>query len=289
MRFNHLRVMHYSKCRTKWYTYQYGTDCSLKGMMLRSMIRFENAIFQCRLHLGMKKLSSPILFLILAITSAFAHVNDPDYKSQDVSETDGVPILIKHLPDWENVRSQTKLTNSIAEVRKEFGESPILSEIDLAGGAEAAIASYGEGKLLLIEYPTPQGSIAADASIQSKLNETPNAVYRRIGNYNAIVFNVSDPAAANALLDDIRYGKVVQWLGEDPYLLQKFERYVASTGRDVAISTVFFILGIFATAILLGVGTGYAYFRFREQQKAQRTAFSDAGGLTRLNLDELSD
>jgi hypothetical protein len=237
----------------------------------------------------MKKLSSLILFLLLAIASAFAQVNDPVYKSQDVSETDGVPILIKHLPDWENVRSQTKLTNSIAEVRKEFGEPTILSEIDLVGGAEAAIASYGEGKLLLIEYPSPQASISADDSIQSKLNETPNAVYRRIGNYNAIVFNVSDPAAANALLDNIRYGKIVQWLGEDPYLLQKFERYVASTGRDVAISTVFFILGIFATAILLGIGTGYAYFRFREQEKAHRTAFSDAGGLTRLNLDELSD
>jgi hypothetical protein len=257
--------------------------------MLRSTVRFENAICRCHLHPGMKTLSSLILFLLLAIASASAQDNGPDYKSQDVSETDGVPILIKHLPDWENVRSQTKLTNSIADVRKEFGDPPILSEIDLVGGAEAAIAIYGEGKLLLMEYPTPQGSIAADAAIQSKLEETPNAVYRRIGNYNAIVFDAADPNAANALLDNIRYGKTVQWLGEDPYLLQKFERYVANTGRDVAISTVFFILGIFATAILIGIGTGYAYFRFREQERAHRTAFSDAGGLTRLNLDELSN
>ena len=236
----------------------------------------------------MNTLSSFFLLLLIA-SFASAQGSNPGYKSQEVSETDGVPILIKHLPDWEKVRNQTLLTGSMVDVRKELGDIPVIRGVELGGGAEAAIAPYGEGRLLLIEYPTPQGSIAADAAIQAGLGETPNAVYRRIGNYNAIVLESSDPDAANALLDKISYGKTVQWLGEDPYFLQKFERYVANTGRDVAISTVFFILGIFATAILIGVGTGYAYFRFREQERGQRTAFSDAGGLTRLNLDELSD
>ena len=236
----------------------------------------------------MKKFSSFFLFLLLS-AAAFAQGNNPGYKSQDISETDGVPVLIKHLPDWENVRNQTVLTDSMVDVRKELGDIPILQSVELDGGSEVVIAPYREGRLLLIEYPTPQGSVAADAAIQSRLAETPNAVYRRIGNYNAIVFDSPDADAANALLDKISYGKSVQWLGEDPYLLQKFERYVAQTGSDVAISTVIFILAIFATAILIGVGTGYAYFRFREQERLHRTAYSDAGGLTRLNLDELSD
>ena len=234
-------------------------------------------------------LFSLIFALISGFSSVLSQTKSVEYQSQEVSETDGVPVLIKHLPDWESVRGQAKITNRADVIRQEFGDPAVLSEIDLSGGAEAAYASYGEGKLLLIEYPTPQASAAADTAIQSRLAGSPNTVYKRIGNYNALIFDVPDAAAANALLDKIEYGKTVQWLGEDPFLLQKFERYIALTGRDVAVSTVFFILGIFATAILIGIGTGYAYFRFREQERAHRTAFSDAGGLTRLNLDELSE
>lgn len=239
----------------------------------------------------MKRLSSYLFFLLItiAVGQGAAFGQQGGYKSQEIAESDGIPVLIKHLPDWEAVRGRASLTNSIEEIRKEFGSPEVLNGFDLSGGAEAAFASYPEGKLLLIEFPTPQGSSAADAAIQARIGATPNVVYRRIGNYNALVFDVSDPVTANLLLDKISYGKTVQWLGEDPFLLQKFERYIANTGRDVAISTVLFILGIFATAICLGVGSGYAYFRFREQQRSHRTAFSDAGGLTRLNLDDLSD
>lgn len=234
----------------------------------------------------MKKLSLQILLLFAVTLSVFGQ--SADYKSQEVSDSDGVPVLLKHLPDWETVKGQAKITNSIDEVRAEFGNAAVLSGIDLNGGAEAAYASYGDSRLLLIEYPTPQGSVAADAAIQSKLPETPGAAYKRIGNYNALVFG-SDSAAAEALLGKIEYGKSVQWLGEDPFYLDRFGRYVALTGRDVAISTILFILGIFATAIMIGVGVGYAFFRVRENERAHRTAFSDAGGLTRLNLDELSE
>jgi hypothetical protein len=235
----------------------------------------------------MKKFPLQILLLLVVSISTFAQ--SADYKSQEVSDVDGVPVLIKHLPDWESVKGQAKITNNIDEVRTEFGNPAVLSAIDLNGGAEAAYASYGDSRLLLIEYPTPQGSSSADAAIQSAIGGSAGVVYKRIGNYNAFVFGAADPVAAEALLGKIEYGKSVQWLGDDPFYLQKFERYVANTGRDVAISTVFFILGIFLTAILIGVGTGYVYFRFRENERAHRTAYSDAGGLTRLNLDELSD
>ncbi len=232
----------------------------------------------------MKKLPLQILLLFVVVFPAFGQ-----YQSQEVSDVDGVPVLLKHLPDWESVKGQAKITNSIEEVRSEFGNPAVLSEIDLDGGAEAAYASYGDSRLLLIEYPTPQGSSSADAAIQSAMGGSAGVVYKRIGNYNAFVFGMADPVAADALLGKIEYGKSVQWLGDDPFYLEKFERYIALTGRDVAFSTIFFILGIFGTAILIGVGVGYVYFRFRENERAHRTAFSDAGGLTRLNLDELSE
>jgi len=34
---------------------------------------------------------------------------------------------------------------------------------------------------------------------------------------------------------------------------------------------------------------GIWYFRYREKKRAGMTAFSDAGGLIRLNLDDLSE
>lgn len=233
-------------------------------------------------------LISTILSLIFLVGSSAAQTDSQPFKSQETSEIDGLPVIVKHLPNWESVRSTAKVTDKIADVKKEVSH-PVVDSIELVGGAEAAIAVYPEGKLLLVEFPTPQGSSAADAAITEKLAGSGDVVYRRIGNYNALFFPTGDAAAANALLEQIKYEKSVQWLGEDPFLLQKFERYIANTGKDVAISTILFILGIFATAILIGVGVGYMYFRFREQQRAALRNFSDAGGLTRLNLDELSD
>ena len=86
-------------------------------------------------------ISTLLAFLVFAV-AAFAQGNASDYESQEVSDTDGVPVLVKHLPDWETVRGQTKLTATIEEVRNEFGHPAVLSGIDLNGGAEAAKRSF---------------------------------------------------------------------------------------------------------------------------------------------------
>jgi hypothetical protein len=230
-----------------------------------------------------------VLFILVGFSlfgiSSSAH---PGYSSQEVSDGDGVPVLIKHLPEWESVRSTATITNSVAELRRVLGERAVFEGLVFAPGTEAAAAQYSSGKLLLIEYTTPQAATEADARFQQIAQSQP-FVYRRIGNYSAFVFDATDSVAANALLDQIRYEKTVQWLGEDPFLIKKFERYIATTGRDVALSTVVFIVFVFLTAILLGIVVGFLYFRFRENQRASMAAFSDAGGLTRLNLDELSE
>jgi hypothetical protein len=78
-------------------------------------------------------------------------------------------------------------------------------------------------------------------------------------------------------------------LGEDPFLLQKLERYMVTTSRDIMISTVLWILVVLGSALLTGVTAGFIFFYVRDHKRATRTAFSDAGGLTRLNLDGLSE
>lgn len=212
-------------------------------------------------------------------------------KSQEVSESDGVPVLIKHLPDWENTRNRATFTNNVGDLRSALGERPIFDLIDFAGGTEAVTAPYPAGKILIIEYATPQASIEADNQFKQRLatlSTNPPIFYRRIGNYNAFVFDAKDEMAANALLDQIKYEKTVQWLAEDPYYQQKLERYFAITTADIFLSTVVAIVTGLAVAVLTGIVVGLVFYRLREQKRSSMAAFSDAGGMIRLNLDELT-
>lgn len=233
------------------------------------------------------KFLSAACLLLLAVGGVCAQ-----FKSQEVSEEDGVPVLIKHLPDWESARNRATLTNNVSDLRAALGERAVFDLIDFRGGTEAVTAPYDAGRLLIIEYSTPQASIEADNLFKQRLAERPTetlTVYRRIGNYNAFVFDARDEALANALLDQIKYEKVVQWLGKDPNAQQKFERFTAMRAADIFFSTTLWIVGGLGIALLTGIGVGLIFFRLREKQRATTSAYSDAGGMTRLNLDGLSD
>jgi hypothetical protein len=210
-------------------------------------------------------------------------------QSQEISETDGQPVLLKHLPDYESVRASAEFTTEKNRLKAAIGD-PILDQIDFSPGTEAVTAVYPEGRLVIVEYTNPQSSVEVDSRVQLHLATTQSPIiYRRIGNYNAFVFGAVNPDEANALLDKVKYQKTVQWLGEDPYILKKLERYMVSTSRDIMISTVVVILLGLGVSLLTGIAVGFIFFRVRDQKRAQRAAFSDAGGLTRLNLDGLSE
>ncbi|MBS1797980.1 MAG: hypothetical protein JSS81_29440 [Acidobacteria bacterium] len=214
------------------------------------------------------------------------------FKSQEISEEDGVPVLIKHLPDYENARNRATHTNNVDDLRKALGDRPVFEDLDFKAGTEAVAAPYDGGKLLIVEFMNPQMSIDADTRINARLAQVspgaPPVYYRRIGNYNAFVFDAKDEAAAAALLDQVKYEKTVQWLGEDPYYQKKAEHFFAIRTADIFLSTVLVIVGGIVLAVLTGLAVGLFYFRLREQKRAAMTAFSDAGGMVRLNLDELT-
>lgn len=215
----------------------------------------------------------------------------PTVKSQEVSDADGIPVLIKHLPDWENVRNRAVFTHNVEELRTALGERPVFDLINFAGGTEAVTANYPQGKLLILEYSTPQFSVDMDAKVNQRLAElgqTQNILYRRIGNYNVFVFDAPDESSANSLFEQIKYEKTVQWLSEDPHLLHKAERAFVRTTSDIFLSTLFAILIGLGLAIVSGIIAGFVFFYMREQQRGTMQAFSDAGGMIRLNLDELS-
>jgi len=229
------------------------------------------------------KLLKALIVLSVLIT---AHPAGAQAVSLEVSDIDGIPVLVKHLPDWESKRGETVFARDPAALSAAVGARPVIGLIDFRTGTEAVSAPYEAGRLLILEYTNPQSSLEDDAKFVEALNAAGGAtVYRRIGNYNAFVFDVNDEAAANALLDQIKYEKNVQWLGDDPFLLRRAERRFVITTADIFLSTLFWILGGVGLAIITGIGSGFLFYRIREQRRRALPTFSDAGGMTRLNLD----
>lgn len=226
--------------------------------------------------------------LTVFIGSSFAQST---IRSQEVGD-DGVPVLLKHLPQYDNVRDTAVFAHSRDDLKRVAGNRPILDLVDLNAGTEAAAAVYPQGKLVIVEYITPQASVDADNRFRQQLESSPDSTpvfYRRIGNYSVFVFEAPDEASAGGLLDQVKYEKKVQWLGEDPFDFRKIERAFVFTTRDIFLSTVIFIVSWIVAAVLGGVAIGFFFFRFREKRRAEYERFTDAGGMTRLNLDDLSE
>lgn len=234
-----------------------------------------------------------ILLSLTGLVLAQKAQNSPLPKSMEIGD-DGVPVLVKHLPDWENAQKRALLTTQLQELQNAAGNRPILNEIDFAGGTEAVTAEYDKARLVIVEFHTPQMAIEMDAKIQSRLaelNQTPTqTAYRKVGNYAVFVFDASDEQTANTLLDGVSYEKQVQWLGDNPYphiaAVRKEREYIMTTGGILV--AVVQTAGI-AILLALGLGglLGTAVFYRRRQQQANANAYTDAGGMLRLNLDEM--
>lgn len=227
-----------------------------------------------------------LIFAFFAATG-FLRAQAPAVKPQEVSEADGVPVLIKHLPDWENIRTKATLAHSVGDLRNALGERPVYDLIDFAGGTEAATAPYPQGRLLIVEFASPASSAELDAKLKERLAGQP-VFYRRIGNYNALVFDAPDEASANILLDQVKYEKNIQWLGDNPFMAQRAqvaERRFVVTTADIFLSTLLAIVSGLGVSIVIGIVVGFLFFYMRENRRASMPTFSDAGGMTRLNLD----
>ena len=87
------------------------------------------------------------------------------------------------------------------------------------------------------------------------------------------------------MIDQVKYEKNVQWLGDDPFMFQRAERALVNATMSLFVSTVMVILSGVGLAIIGGLAVGIVYFMLRERRRRAMTAFSDAGGMTRLNLD----
>src|SRR4029453_11413117 len=103
--------------------------------------------------LRMNRLISLFLLCLLFVITSPAVFADTQPGSQEVSDGDGIPVLIKHLPDWENVRSRAVFANNSAGLQTALGARPILNLIEFVPGTEAVSAHYDAGTLLIVEFP----------------------------------------------------------------------------------------------------------------------------------------
>jgi hypothetical protein len=210
------------------------------------------------------------------------------------SEENDIPALVKHLPDWEKVQEKALLVVSKQALQEASGNQPALDAVDFTGGTEAVIASYDSAQLIIVEFSTPQLSIDNDGRITTRLKELSDAgqpvptAYRRVGNYSVFVFGATDETTAGQLIDRITYEKVVQWLGDNPRGWDRLEREYNETTSNLIVGVV--KASGFSALLCIAVGGlfGGLVFMRRRAQQASNDKYSDAGGMLRLNMDELT-
>ena len=205
-----------------------------------------------------------------------------------------VPVLLKHLPEWESARANATYFVSPQPLKAALGSQPILDAISFEGGTEAVMATYGSATMVIAEFTTPQLAGDNDRRIVEKMHElwqqgqpAPSA-YRRVGNYSVFIFNAPAEQEANQLIDQVKYEQVVQWLGDNPNWLKRAQKEYTETTLGVLV-TVIKTSGL-AAALCFGIGGffGAVLFARRRAQQIHDQAYSDAGGMMRLNLDEMT-
>lgn len=202
-----------------------------------------------------------------------------------------IPVLVKHLPDWQNVRLPLYAVD-VETLKDRFGDGSIFSAVSFAAGAEAVIADYNKQQLVLIEYNTPQAATDQNALITAKLQELRSqgqsvpTVYRRVGNYAVFVFDAPNEQAANQLIDQVKYQQVVQWLGENPFSYEQATREFTETTLGVFVSVVKASGLALITCLAVGGFCGALLFSLRRSQQRNKNEFVDSDAMLRLNLDE---
>jgi hypothetical protein len=215
------------------------------------------------------------------------------------------PLLPTYLPEQNKIANSEKYLVGPEAIARIPAISDLKDAVDFTGGTRAAIAEYnnGNGKMniLLVEFQSPQFAVDGLTKMQEHFNslsqeEQKKRMLRKVGNYAVEAVNVSDPNAAEELLKQIKYMVRVHWEGKnvsdipmpfrppDPAAV----REAIQTGQFLV--AVFYWIGILLFgAVGTGIFVGGAFFYWRRAQRRKmgmEGTFSDAGGMTRLNLED---
>ena len=206
-----------------------------------------------------------------------------------------VPVLALHLPDWDKkLREGVGYAVSLPALQSEAGARPVLDAVSFDDGVEAATAQYEGGRLVIVEFPTPQHAFDADAAISKRIAELKAAgqpvpsSYKREGNYSVFVFDAPDSASAEKLISGVKYEKDVRWLGRNPHAEEIATRAYSSLMGGVVLTTVITTGLAILLCLTVGGAIGGAIFLSRRAKHATQEIYSDAGGMLRLNIEDVN-
>jgi hypothetical protein len=205
-----------------------------------------------------------------------------------------LPTLVSHLPDWEKTYERADYAISLPALQQAAGNRPALDVISFEGGAEAVTAKYGDARLVIIEFTTPQYAADNDASINERIAQLRAAGqpvpsgYRRVGNYSVFVFDAPDAASADKLISGVKYEKDVRWLGRNPHAEEIATKAYTETMGSVIITTLISTALAILLCLCVGGIIGGAIFLRRRAQHTAQEIYSDAGGMLRLNIEDVN-
>lgn len=209
-----------------------------------------------------------------------------------------IPVLVKHLPEMPNPPSHVAYAVTEETLKGWFNNQPVFDSVSFIGGAEAVLGIYESGRVVIIEFNTAKIAGDNDWNIKTRINELRGAqhpiganlptAYRRVGNYAVFVFDTANEQAANQLIDQVKYQQVVQWLGNDPYAYERATREFTETTLGVFVSVVKASGLALLACVAAGGFLGALLFTRRRARVRGVEAYSDAGGMLRLNLDDMS-
>jgi hypothetical protein len=205
-----------------------------------------------------------------------------------------IPALVKHLPYWETRAIHPAYAVTLAGLKEDLPNQPVLDAIRFDGGVEGVWANYDRARLAIVEFTTPQLATDSDRAITSKISElraqglaAPTA-YRRVGNYGVFVFDAPSEAEANQLIDQVKYQQVVTWLGENPFSYEKATREFTETTLGVLVSVVKASGIALVSCLAIGGFAGALLFNLRRSQQRAKEAYADSDAMLRLNIDDLT-
>ncbi|HVQ37600.1 MAG TPA: DUF6599 family protein [Pyrinomonadaceae bacterium] len=203
-----------------------------------------------------------------------------------------IPVLVKHLPAWQAVLPTVRYALGVETLKELFGNKSVFDALSFEGGAEAAVANYDTQRLVLIEFNTPQLATENNGRIVGRIQELRNqgqpvpSAYRRVGNYAVFVFDSPSEVAANQLIDQVKYQQLVQWLGKNPFSYREAVAEFTQTTLGVLVSVVKASGIVLVGSLFVGGLFGALLFSRRRSQQRGMDAYSDAGGMLRLNIDD---